>query len=182
MRLFLAIDPDPAVVAVLAAMQAELHARLPARRWSDPACLHLTLHFLGEVDAGRVPALAELLAGVAARTLAFKLSVDGLGAFPSDAAPRVVWAGVGGDRDALAALHGALADGLVALGFSPDTRPYHPHLTLAREAAGPLPAIAPAPAAWIARELVLYQSHLGGQTGQGSRYEAIARAPLTAPP
>ncbi len=112
------------------------------------------------------------------------LEVKGAGGFPNARRPRVVWLGFAGDVPALAALALDLGRRLAPLGFSPEERPYAPHLTLgrARDARG-APGLGGALAhaaegegiAWRAAEVVLVESHL---SPKGPRYEAIARAPL----
>lgn len=181
MRLFIAIDPDEAALAALIEGQRALRARAACRRWSDPGGLHLTLHFLGEVDAAEATRIDAAMAARAAATAPFGLALAGLGAFPSPARARVLWAGVGGDLPALAALQAGLGADLRALGREPEARAFRPHLTLAREPADPtavagaLAAVALTPVAWEAREVVLYRSHLGPA---GARYEVVARHPF----
>jgi 2'-5' RNA ligase len=170
-------------------------------RWTDPATIHLTLRFLGEVPAERVPAVAQAVAAAAATGRPLSLLVQGAGAFPSSRRPRVVWLGVGGEVAALRALVADLEARLAAAGFAPGagprrataipnataasnrTAPFTPHLTLGR-ARSPhgAPALAPALAAppgpplpWPTDALVLFESHLGPG---GARHEALQRAPL----
>lgn len=131
-RTFVAIELGDDARAHLARQIARLGRALPHIRWADPASLHLTLAFLGELDDVRLAAVSEAVAIAATAAQPFTLRVAGLGTFGSPAVPRVVWAGVGGDLRRLAALHEALAVALEARGFARDPRPFAPHLTLAR--------------------------------------------------
>jgi 2'-5' RNA ligase len=168
MRLFIAIDlPDP-VRAALAEAQSRLRRGDPAVRWAAVEGMHLTLQFLGEVEAGRAPDLLAALADISA--LPFALRLGGLGAFPSADHPRVLWAGLAGDITALGDLQRAVTDATRPLGFIPEDRPFAPHLTLgrARQDVGPadLQALAaalraaapPAPVGWDAGRPLLFQS------------------------
>lgn len=142
-RTFIAIELGEVARAFLIRESARLARELPAVHWADPAGLHLTLAFLGELDDARL-ADAQAATGEAAPVVApFALRIAGLGSFGPPTSPRVVWAGVAGDLPALARLHAALSAALEQRGFALDTRPFAPHLTLARVRA-PLPPVAAA--------------------------------------
>jgi len=69
----------------------------------------------------------------------FQLKIGGLAALPNFGRPRVLWVGIGGEVDRLVDLQQRLDRGLVPLGFAPETRPFTPHLTLARLRQGTSP-------------------------------------------
>lgn len=95
--------------------------------------MHLTLHFLGETDVEVLDNIGEVLNDAASAHRPFEITAARLGCFPNVKRPRVVWVGVLGNTEALAALHRDLGLRLKqAIGFSPDTRPYSAHLTLGR--------------------------------------------------
>jgi 2'-5' RNA ligase len=131
-RTFIAVELNDAVTLALERQIAVLAIALPGVRWVDPAALHLTLAFLGELDEGQVVAATEAAEASAPQAQPFRLEVAGLGAFGSPKAPRVIWAGLGGDLAALRGLHADLARELQARGFPPEERAFSPHLTLAR--------------------------------------------------
>jgi 2'-5' RNA ligase len=92
--------------------------------------LHLTVHFLGEVQSHHDELVRTALASVEARP--FSITLAGLGTFPSDGQPKVLWSGME-PCPALFALHAAIGTALTAaIGFQPELRPYMPHITLAR--------------------------------------------------
>src|SRR5437868_6702282 len=94
MRLFVAAELSPATCEGLAAEVARV-ARLDPRAKPVPAAnLHVTLAFLGATEPERVPAIEAALCEVAAGAAAPSVVVEGLGAFPDRARPRVVWAGL----------------------------------------------------------------------------------------
>jgi 2'-5' RNA ligase len=125
MRLFVAVDLPTSVKEELVA----LSCTIPTARWVRPEAMHLTLFFLGETES--VEAVKTALAAVSAPP--FTLTLRGVGHFPPGTRrlPRVLWAGITPDPTLLG-LQEAIARALAGVGFPPEERPYHPHLTLAR--------------------------------------------------
>lgn len=101
-------------------------------RWVKPGNMHLTLRFLGATPPAKVAALATTLGAVAAGQAPLKMALDGLGGFPSRRRPQVLWVGLGGDRDGLTALQGAVEGAVGALGWPAEERAFRPHVTLGR--------------------------------------------------
>jgi RNA 2',3'-cyclic 3'-phosphodiesterase len=101
-------------------------------RWVEPQHLHLTLQFLGDITTAMVTQAVAAAEDTAAAETPFTITFAGLGAFPSAAAPRVVWVGVTEGVERLATLAGRLALALRTRRFSLEDRPFTPHLTLAR--------------------------------------------------
>lgn len=121
--------------------------------WVSPENLHVTLKFLGHVDEARLEPMRGALGGAAAAGPPFDLAITGLGAFPTAARPRVLWAGVGRGAEALAALAAAVERALAALGVPPEDRPFSAHVTLGRVREPRRdPALAAALAAGAARD------------------------------
>ncbi len=134
-RTFVAIElSDPARTA-LTELQHHLRAGTPAHnvRWTATENIHLTLHFLGDTDLNKISKIEEILQLTAAAYSPFSLALAGLGCFPNTRRPRIVWVGVTGDTNSLAALHHDLGERLKGkIGFKPEARPYAPHLTIGR--------------------------------------------------
>ena len=135
MRLFVAIElPDAwlrEAARALDALAAALGDDADALRPVTPDRMHLTLRFLGEVDAGRVPALDAALRE-SVPPVAVDLELAATGTFGAPARTSVVWLGLGGDLDALRALAARVESAVAASGLPPDDRPLRPHVTLAR--------------------------------------------------
>lgn len=131
-RSFVAILLPPEIQARLGARIEGLRPLARRVSWVVPANLHLTLKFLGDVEEARTEAIAAALAGAAARMPAFEVVVRGLGAFPSAARPRVIWAGVTSDGGSLPSLARAVEEVLAAAGFPADPRGFSGHVTLGR--------------------------------------------------
>jgi len=94
--------------------------------------LHLTVKFLGAVAEDRIEAIVGALTGAVVGVAAFEAQIEGLGAFPSAARPRVVWAGVTAGAGTMGDLAGRVDEALAALGFTREARPFSPHITLGR--------------------------------------------------
>jgi 2'-5' RNA ligase len=101
-------------------------------KWVNPANIHLTLKFLGDVESQRVPEITNALKEAVSEIKPFDLMFEGVGAFPNLESPRVVWVGMGGDVRSLLTLQGRVDDSLSTLGFSKEKRDFSPHLTLGR--------------------------------------------------
>lgn len=112
-------------------MQRSLDRGFKHTAWARPESMHLTLKFIGEIDDRLAVEAASRLAAAAAGVAPFTLSVEGVGGFPNQRAPRVVWAGIAGSG-ALDALKGRVEDALSSVGIPREERPYSPHLTLCR--------------------------------------------------
>lgn len=133
-RTFVAIELPSRARAVLGSIVAELAPHVPdnAVRWVDPDSMHLTLSFLGDTPLDRIPAVAAALDAVGRQSAPFALELDRLGCFPNPGRPRVVWVGVHGDLTEARELKRAVDEALEPLGWKPERREYHPHLTLGR--------------------------------------------------
>jgi len=133
MRLFVAVDLPDRLADAVAATQDRLR-EAAGLRFTDPEQAHLTLQFLGEVDPQRRDAVVDAVerAVAASGVDPFDCAVGGLGVFPDLDHVSVVWAGVREGGGELAALHDAVVEGTVALGFDDDDHEFTPHVTLAR--------------------------------------------------
>ncbi|MHC2876625.1 RNA 2',3'-cyclic phosphodiesterase [Ralstonia sp. 121560039-2] len=132
-RLFIALDPTPATIAVLERATAILHARSwTGARWLPPDQWHATVRFLGATPARQVPQWVSALNQI--RRIgqeAPPLSVDGIAIWPAPTHPRVMVVTARSARwaDEIAAGAEALAR---EAGYRAEMRPFHPHVTLAR--------------------------------------------------
>lgn len=97
----------------------------------DLGSVHVTLKFLGDTAEESVPELERAMREAVSGVVPFEMTLEGAGAFPSRNNVRVVWVGLKG-ADALGTIAARLDQGLVALGFPAEGRPFTPHLTLAR--------------------------------------------------
>ncbi|MBM0232939.1 RNA 2',3'-cyclic phosphodiesterase [Micromonospora sp. STR1_7] len=192
MRLFVAVHPSVEAVNHLGARVARLRVGAATAagvnvRLADPARLHLTLAFLGVVEAARLVEVESAL-GLAAewfrdgRDSAPRLSLGGGGRFGRDRST-VLWVDLRGDVEALRVLARLIRSRLRHARLPCDEKPFRPHLTVARP--GDRMALADVEAdvttldayqgpTWSATELLLVRSHLGPRP----RYERLAAWPL----
>jgi 2'-5' RNA ligase len=103
-----------------------------AVRWVAPENIHLTLKFLGDVDAAAMPALQRAVADACVGIAPIALTLRGAGAFPDTRRPNVLWIGVEGQVERATQLAQKIDDACAALGFAREERPFSPHLTLGR--------------------------------------------------
>jgi 2'-5' RNA ligase len=130
-RLFIAINlPDALRRAIYEAAAPLRRPALPIK-WVNPDGLHLTLKFLGSVEAGRLAEIEQAVSRACRGAKPFNLPVGGFGAFPGASRPRVVWVGCEA-VPALELLQHAVEREFAELGFAIDGRPFRPHLTLGR--------------------------------------------------
>ncbi len=125
-RLFIAIDLPKQVCWQLGTLVADPPQGVRPVR---PAQLHLTLHFLGNVEDDVQSTLEQRLAGV--QQAAFTIAIRGTGVFPPRGRPAVLWAGLA-ESAPLANLHAATAGAIESCGLAIEHREYVPHVTLAR--------------------------------------------------
>jgi RNA 2',3'-cyclic 3'-phosphodiesterase len=133
-RSFVAINLPPATQDALTKVSQRLRRRAPydSVRWSRVSGIHLTLKFLGDVAPSDLPEIKSVLAEVGARHTRFRFTVGGVGCFPNVRRPQVVWVGLEEESGVLAALQRDVEQSLAPLGFAPEKRAFHPHLTLGR--------------------------------------------------
>jgi len=132
-RSFIAIELPNELKSKLTQIQARLKAaNQPRIKWVDPNGTHLTLKFLGNIEPSMIDPITEAITDAAQKTPPFTLDVQQLGAFPNLRRVQVVWVGLGGEINKMKQLHQLIEANLAHLGFSPEQRPFKPHLTLAR--------------------------------------------------
>jgi RNA 2',3'-cyclic 3'-phosphodiesterase len=125
-RLFVGLDlPASCKTRLLS-----LDPHLAGLRWLSEEQFHLTLSFLGDVEANAEDRLCEALREV--RVPPFLLPLCGVGVFNVRGRPSVVWAGVGKGHPHLFALHRRIQDAVLHAGLEPDLKPFHPHVTVGR--------------------------------------------------
>lgn len=133
-RTFIAIELNDTHRRALGEAQAQLKRDPAGRnvRWVPPENIHVTLKFLGGVDAGKIPAVERAVAEACVGIQPFTLTMEGVGAFPNLKRPRVVWIGIGGAIETVEQLANKIETACEALGFAREERPFSPHLTLGR--------------------------------------------------
>lgn len=184
-RLFLAINIDPAVRHAIADATAHLRAAAPSLRWTDESRLHLTLKFLGHHDEAVVAPLSATLDTLARQHRPFAMHLADVGAFPNFRRARVVWMGVHRDPR-LELLHHDVELACERHGFELEGRAFRPHVTLARvkdsrDSADELRAL------WRESKTIAFEDETDVRSidimkstpgAGGSRYDVLHAAPL----
>ncbi len=131
LRLFVACELPETLRSALAGLQADLRERAGVQlRWVRAEGIHLTLKFLGEVDEARLDQVESALAG-SVEPFDVGIRPAKLGGFGGSRL-RVIWVGLEGDLDELGRLARVVERALAPVGFEEESRPFRPHLTLAR--------------------------------------------------
>jgi 2'-5' RNA ligase len=176
MRLFVGIPLTAAVIEELSAISMRLQSQADGLRWSAPESWHITLQFLGNTE--QYECIASRLRELSLP--AFSIQLEALGFFDRAG---VFFAGVNLTPE-LEALQQRVTAATGLCGFIPETRPYHPHITLARSKAKGGRALRelkakmhrdPRFSGFVADTFVLYESVPGPG---GSRYEIRDRFSL----
>ena len=157
-------------------------------RAHDPAPTHLTLRFLGDVEPDRLEGIAEAIARAAGTGHPYDLVLQGVGAFPSPARPRVVWVGATGGGPETAEIARRVATELETVGFEHERERFVPHVTLFRVRSAALQrraldllsgAEAPPPSRTVhVTEIVLKESTL---SPRGASHRTLRAFPLGPP-
>jgi 2'-5' RNA ligase len=191
MRLFIAIELPSDVRTAIAKIAHDCRTRIAAAapraklRWVPADNLHITLWFLGEVDEAGAEALSSALRGPF-RAGRFEARLDGLGVYPANGDPRVVWMGIDRGHDTLTSIHEELKERLPVLGFEAEPRPFSAHVSLARvkhvhrSDGAVVRSIVRASSTgslhFAVSEVTLFRSWT---LPEGSRYEGLLRVPLS---
>ena len=176
MRLFVGIPLPDTAIDELAAISLRLQSGGDGLRWSTAESWHITLQFLGNTDEDEYRCMVARLGEL--RSTAVPVQIEGLGFFDGAG---VFFAEVGPSGELLR-LQKQVVAATGLCGFMPETRPYHPHITLARakgkKRGGGLKQLKaslhrqPRFTGFVAEEFVLYES-VASPTG--SRYEIRER-------
>jgi len=144
-RAFLAVELSQELQAELATVQQDLKRRIEPEMkrdtrisWAKPASIHLTIKFLGDMDEQVIDSMLVAVEQTVGSQIPVTVPLERLGAFPRPQSPRVLWVGPsenwerGGEATRIAEIHGAIEQACEGLSFLRETRPFSPHLTLAR--------------------------------------------------
>lgn len=144
-RAFLAVELSQELRAEFATIQQELKRRIEREMkrgmrisWAQPASIHLTIKFLGDMDEQVIDPLRIAVEQAIGSQIAVNVPIERLGVFPHPQSPRVLWVGPsetwekGAEAERVAEIHGAIEQACEGLSFLRETRPFSPHLTLAR--------------------------------------------------
>jgi 2'-5' RNA ligase len=179
-RLFIGIAIDENARDRCAEVAERLRMRAAKLRFVEPKNYHMTVAFLGNVEAGRLAVVKIALAAVASRHERFTATLNRVGVFPHERKPRIVFVGSRGTHRAYRALAADVCGECARLGFAAAEKDHIPHVTIARAPERKrvtLPMLEVAPFAAAVGALTLFESvpHDGK-----TRYVVRAESPLAA--
>jgi len=170
-----------AVIDEIAAVSLRLRSKEVGLRWQSPESWHITLQFLGNTSREQFECVVARLGELQMPPVPIRL--EGLSAFDRAG----VFIAAVTLTPELLQLQERVTAATAHCGFVAATRPYQPHITLARsKGKGQLPGLLalktklrhqPEFTRFSAREFLLYESFLGPA---GSHYEVRERFPLGA--
>ena len=195
MRLFIALDLDDFIRAMIVRFLDGVCGFAPDARWVRPESLHVTLKFVGQWPDEKLPEVQQALQAI--RADSFEVNFGEYGFFPSAKSSRVFWIGIHAGPK-LVELASAIDAKMETVGVPGEEHIFSPHLTLARHAGGSgaprknkndypnqafdqiqkrLAAMSKLDfGSMTARHFFLYQSEL---SPKGSRYTKLMAFPLT---
>jgi 2'-5' RNA ligase len=132
-RSFIAVPIGEEVEKAVEAVEGELKRSRADVKWVRPGNVHVTLKFLGDVEAGRLGEISGALTKALEGARAFEATVSGLGTFPPNPRrARVVYMGLSEGVDEMKDLARRVEDAMAGAGFERDSRPFKSHLTIGR--------------------------------------------------
>ncbi|PLR98192.1 RNA 2',3'-cyclic phosphodiesterase [Bacillus sp. T33-2] len=156
-----------------------LQKEFPFKKWTHPMDFHITLAFLGAAPEVKLNISKDLLLPGIKKFHPFPLAIQKLGTFGKNDSPRIFWAGVQNEPK-LHEIRDNVYSACLKAGFQLETRPFKPHITLARtwvaDSAFSSAALDESnpfgeePLTFIAHEVVLYKTNIG----KSPKYEAIS--------
>jgi 2'-5' RNA ligase len=129
-RLFVALDLPDQVRHAITELIAKLQPKSRTARWIRPENLHVTLKFIGHVGNEKLDPIQNALSSIHSAQ-PVEIHFRGMGFFPNEHRPRAFWCGIAASSN-LAELAANIDRALAPLGVEAETRPFTPHLTLAR--------------------------------------------------
>lgn len=167
-RTFICIEIPESIRSRISRLQETLRQIDAPVSWTKPSNIHLTLKFLGGVEASRIERVSKALERAAKGVRPFEVEVSGAGCFPSPRSPRVLWVGVSNVPERLQHLYTNIEDELSRGGFEREKRKFSPHLTIGRIRTPPKAAVVAealiasgfAPETFKATEVIVMRSDL----------------------
>lgn len=132
LRAFIAIEIPGNILSEIRNLQEDLKDYGFNIRWVRPESIHLTLKFLGDVEAVRINDIAGVVSKTAKGYTPISLKAKDVGVFPGVKRPQVLWVGLAGELEPLLGLQKTLDENLETIGFPKEKRPFKGHLTMGR--------------------------------------------------
>ncbi len=131
-RTFIAVELTGSMREQISLLEQLLRKEGAKVKWVKPENLHLTLKFLGNIQAPCIDDVVEATQEAVQGIKPFILSFSGLGVFPNLKRARVIWIGIKEGADSLGRIQRELEERLFQRGFAREERDFSPHLTIGR--------------------------------------------------
>lgn len=131
-RTFIALEISNVIRKQITNIQKNLMNKGAEIRWIKNDNIHLTLRFLGEIENKYHDKIFEAMNNVAEDARSLNLSLTGLGMFPDENHPTVIWVGIGGEVEELRQMAEKCDYYLTEIGFEIKKRHFRPHITIGR--------------------------------------------------
>lgn len=132
-RVFLALDISKEVQKKLGELIQTLRFQTKGVKWVEPQNFHVTLKFFGDIDETKqLPLIEKTIENRIGSLKPTPLTCAGIGAFPQWHTPKVIWAGLNGESEALIHFQNELESDFEGMGFPKEEREFKMHLTLGR--------------------------------------------------
>ncbi|MFC1569221.1 RNA 2',3'-cyclic phosphodiesterase [bacterium] len=131
-RSFIAVHLSDRVREQIAEFQSGLKRSAADVKWVRPESMHITLKFLGDIAPDQIKSITNIMHELSRPVNSFMLTIRGVGCFPNESRPRVLWLGIQTDNDVLINIGNGLNAALQDIDFEPEKRSFKPHLTLGR--------------------------------------------------
>ncbi len=131
-RAFIGFKLPGVLIMHLETIQRRFRKQGFTMKWVRSCNMHLTVRFLGNVPVDDFDEIARIVQETSGGYLPALMYVKGMGVFPDIRRPRVLWAGMEGQKDVLDLFYRELDQKLAMVGLPQDSRPFKAHVTLAR--------------------------------------------------
>ncbi len=131
-RSFIAIDIPQAVTEKFYRLSLSIKSEIKELRPTLPQNIHLTLKFLGNIEASLIEQIKDVLDNTAGNSKKIKVQFGKIGAFPNLKSPGVLWIALEKGAQDIKELKEKLDNQLFALGIKKDDKTLKTHITIAR--------------------------------------------------
>ena len=132
MRVFIAVELPEKVRKEIDYLQHRMRATTNRIKWVDSSAIHITLKFLGEIEEKKLTSVYQATGDTVRGAKTFLLGLEGVGVFPENGDPRVIWIGIGEGSREISKMAAQLEKKLCSQGFAREQRKWVPHITLGR--------------------------------------------------
>jgi RNA 2',3'-cyclic 3'-phosphodiesterase len=132
MRAFIALEFDDRLKEIVTKTQQALKTIERKIAWVNPQQAHLTLKFFADINDAQVEEIKNIMKNIFENIPPHDFLIEGLGTFPDEHSPRVIWLGIQDHKNTLKDLNNQLEKSLRPLSLPLSDKPFEPHITIGR--------------------------------------------------